>query len=173
MQASTENAGKRQGSNASKIRNAGPRMYTFLTINEGDPSQRRTKRKLLLWRIGCIPDDHKCTWDVRNTPKPPGSHLIGCSGIGAVVSGLYRGLTEHHRPEQGSHTWLDIVLNDRALIKKPEVCEAIRGKWAGCGRCALGGTQSPERAVGLWDMKRVVAQDKKEEGGEEGAKTSN
>ena len=32
MQALTEDAGKRQGSNGSKIRNAGPRMDTFLTI---------------------------------------------------------------------------------------------------------------------------------------------
>ena len=55
MRASTENAGKRRGSNASKIRSAGPRIDTFLAIREGDRSHRDTKRKLLLWRVGCIP----------------------------------------------------------------------------------------------------------------------
>ena len=55
MRASTENARKSQRSNTSKIRNAGPRMDVFLTINEGDPSQCGAKRKLLLWRLGCIP----------------------------------------------------------------------------------------------------------------------
>ena len=44
MQALTENAGMRQGSNASKIRNLGPRVDTFLTINEGGSSHRGTKR---------------------------------------------------------------------------------------------------------------------------------
>ena len=38
MEALTEDAGKRQGSNAPKIRNAGLRVDTFITIKEGDPS---------------------------------------------------------------------------------------------------------------------------------------
>ena len=55
MQASTEDAGKRQGSNTSETRNVGPRMDTFLTINEGDLLQRDTKRKLVPWRLDWIP----------------------------------------------------------------------------------------------------------------------
>ena len=70
-QALTGDARERQGSNASKIRNVGPRMDTFLTINEGDPSQRGTKRKLLLWRLVASQDDRKCVWGARDTPKPP------------------------------------------------------------------------------------------------------
>ena len=127
MQALTEDAGRRQGSNASKISNVGPRMGTFLTINEGDPSQRSTKRKLLLLMLGCIPRRSQMCLGCSEYTKTTRSHLIRCSGIEVAISGLYKGLAEYHRPEQGSYTWLDVVLNDKALINKPEAREAIRG----------------------------------------------
>ena len=117
MQTSTENAGKKQGSNVSKIRNAGPRMDTFLTINEEDPSQRGTKRKLLIWRLSCIPGQPQTYLGYSEYTKAIRSHLVRYSGIEAAVPGLYRGLAEHHRPEQGSYAWLGIVLNDKTLIK--------------------------------------------------------
>ena len=70
--------------------------------------------------------------------KTTRSHLARYSGIEAAGSGLYRGLAEHHRPEQGSHTWLDIVLNDKTLIKKREVWEAIRGGMGALWKTCLG-----------------------------------
>ena len=77
MQASTEHAGKRKGSDASKIRNVGPRTDTFLTIMEGDQSQRDTKRKLLCGGLVASQDDHKCAWDAQNTPKLPAATRLG------------------------------------------------------------------------------------------------
>ena len=55
MQASMESTERSQGSIALKIRNAGPGIDTFVTQMGDDPSQRGIKRKVLLWRVGCIP----------------------------------------------------------------------------------------------------------------------
>ena len=109
--------------------------------------------------------------------KTTRNHLVKCSGIEAAISGLYRCLGGHQQLEQDTHTWLDIVLNDKTLIKRPEEWEAIEKGWASYGRYVSVGTQSPERADGQRDMKRVAAQElKKEERqkrGEEGVKISN
>lgn len=43
MQASAGITGRRQESNASRIRNVGPRMNTFLTMKEGDRYSRVPK----------------------------------------------------------------------------------------------------------------------------------
>ena len=40
--------------------------------------------------------------------------------------------------EQVSHTWLDIVLNDKKYIKKPEMWEVIRGGMGKLWRICLG-----------------------------------
>ena len=59
--------------------------------------------------------------------KATRSHLVECSGIEAAISGLCTGMAGRHRLEQGPHTWLDVVLNDKKYIKKAGVWEAIRG----------------------------------------------
>ena len=71
--------GKRQGSNASKIRNAGPRMDTFLTISEGDRSQRGIKRKLLLWRVGCILGRLQMCLGCSEYTKATRNHLVAAT----------------------------------------------------------------------------------------------
>ena len=120
MQALTEDAGKSQGSNGSKIRNAGPRMDSILTINEGERSQRGIKRKLHLWRDGLIPGRPQMCLGCSEYTKTTHNHIVKCSGIEAAISGLYGGLGGHQQLEQGTHTWLDIVSNDKTLIKRPE-----------------------------------------------------
>ena len=97
--------------------------------------------------------------------KATRNHLVKCSGIEAAISGLCGGLGGHQQLEQGSHTWLDIVLNDKALINKPEVWEAIRGGMGKLWGHVSVGTQESERADGQRDMKRVVAQELKKEVG--------
>ena len=117
MQANRGDARERQGSNASKICNVGPRMDTFLTINEGDSSQRGTKRKMLLWRVGCIPGRPQMCLGCSEYTKATRNHLVKCSEIEAAIMRLCRGLDGHHQLEQGTHTCLDVVLNDKRYIK--------------------------------------------------------
>ena len=68
--------------------------------------------------------------------KATRSHLVRCSGIEAAMKKLCKRPKGHQQLEQGTHTWLDIVLNDKKYIKKPEEWEAIRelmGKlWKTC-----------------------------------------
>ena len=85
-----------------------------------DPSQRGAKRKLLPWRLGCIPGRPQMCLGCSECTKAAHSHLIRGSRIEAAGSGLYRGAAEHHQPEQVFYTWLDIVLSDKNLTKKPE-----------------------------------------------------
>lgn len=82
------------------------------------------------------------------------SCLVKCSDIEAAISGLCRGLAGHQQLEQGSHTWLDIVLNDKKHIKKPEVRETIRGGMGKPWRTCLGQNPEPEKATGRRVMKR-------------------
>ena len=49
--------------------------------------------------------------------KATRNHLVKCSGIEAATSGLYGDLGEHHQLERGTHTCLDIILNDEKYIK--------------------------------------------------------
>ena len=117
MQARAEDARERQGSNASKIRSVGPRMDTFLTTNAGDPSWRGTKRKLLIWKAGCIPGRPQMCLGCSEYTKATCNHLVKCSGIEAAIVGLCRDLDSHHQLEQGTHIYLDIVLNDKRHTK--------------------------------------------------------
>ena len=118
--------GKRQGSTALKIRNTGPQMDTFLTMMEGEQSQRATKRRLLLWRLGCIPGRPQMCQGCTGYTKATRSHVIRCSGVEAKIKELRTGLISHQELKQDSHTWLDVILNDIESIKKPEVWEAVR-----------------------------------------------
>ena len=87
--------GKRQGTTALKIRNTGPQMDIFLTMIEGEQSQRATKRKLLLWRLCCIPGrPQKCQGCTAYT-KATRSHVIRCSGIEAKIKELCTSLISH------------------------------------------------------------------------------
>ena len=70
--------------------------------------------------------------------KATRSHLVKCSGVEAAIMGLCRGLGGHHQLEQGAHTCLDIVLNDKRYIKNVEVWEAIRGGMGKIWRTWLG-----------------------------------
>ena len=71
MQASTEVTGKKQGSNTSKIRNAGPRMDTFLMIKEGYLSRRDTKRKPFYGDLAVSQDDHEYARGSQSRSKLP------------------------------------------------------------------------------------------------------
>ena len=83
-----ESTKKRQGSTAPKIRNTGPGIDTFVTQMEGGPSQRGIKRKLLLWRVDCIPGRPQVCLGCSEYTKATRSHLIKCSGIEAAIMGL-------------------------------------------------------------------------------------
>ena len=60
--------------------------------------------------------------------KATRNHLVKCSGIEAAISGLNGGLGGHHQLEQGTHTCLDVVLNDKRYIKNVEVWEEKLGR---------------------------------------------
>ena len=75
--------------------------------------------------------------------------------------GLCGSLGGHHQLERGTHTCLDVVLNDERYIKNVEVWEAVRVGMGKLWRTWLGGNRELERALGLEVMKRVVAQELK------------
>ena len=52
--------------------------------------------------------------------------------------GLCRGLDGRHQLERGTHTCLDIILNDEKYIKNVEVWEAIRVGMGKVWRTCLG-----------------------------------
>lgn len=95
MQTSTEIEWRRQGWNASKISNAGPRMDTFLTIKEGDLSQRGIKRKLVLWRLDCIPGRSQMCLRCFGYTKVTRSYSVRCGGK-AAIKGLCNDLKVYH-----------------------------------------------------------------------------
>ena len=66
------------------------------------------------------------------------NHLVKCSGIEAAIMRLCRGLNGYHQLEQGTHTCLDIVLNDKRYIKNLEEREEIRGGMGRLWRTCLG-----------------------------------
>ena len=91
--------------------------------------------------------------------------------------GLCIGLDGHHQLEQGTHTCLDIVLNDKRYIKNVEVWEAIRGGMDKVWRTCLGRRPGVGKGIRSWGHEESSGPElKKEEGqkrGEEGAKVSN
>ena len=70
--------------------------------------------------------------------KATRNHLVKCSGIEAAIMGVCRGLDGHHQLERGSHTCLDVVLNDERYVRNVEVWEAIRGGVGKLWRTCLG-----------------------------------
>ena len=106
--------------------------------------------------------------------KATRNHLVKYSGIEAAISGLYGGLEGHRQLEQGSHTWLDIVLDDKTLINKPEVWEAIREGMGKVWRTCLG--RNPVTRKGGWSAGHEGSSGPRNEErrrAEEGAKISN
>ena len=86
---------------------------------------------------------------------------------------MYRGLGGHHQLEQGIHTWLDIVLNDKTLIKRPEEWEAIREGMGKLWRICLGRNSGARK--GGWSAGHEESSGPRNEerrGAEEGAKIS-
>ena len=70
--------------------------------------------------------------------KATRNHLIKRSGIETAIMGLCRGLDGHQQLERGTHTYLDIVLNDEKYTRNVEVREAIRGGMGKPWRTCLG-----------------------------------
>ena len=102
------------------------------------------------------------------------NHLVKCSGIETAISGLYGGLGGHYQLEQGTHTWLDIVLNVKTLIKRPEEWEAIREGMGKLWRTCLG--RNPVTREGGWSAGHEESSGPRIEerrGAEEGTKISN
>ena len=93
----------RQGTNASKIRNEGPLIDRFLIIKEGDLTQRDSKRKLFLWRLGCIAGRPQICLGCSEYTKATRSHLVRCSGIEAAMKILCKRPEGHQQLEQGTH----------------------------------------------------------------------
>ena len=96
--------------------------------------------------------------------KATRNHLVKCSGIEVAISGLYRGLGGHHQLEQGTHTWLDFVLNDKDLIIRPEVWEAIRGGMGKLWTTCLGrnlGVRKGVRSEGHEEGRRGVKMERR------------
>ena len=93
------------------------------------------------------------------------NHLVKCSGIEAAIMGLCRGLDGHRQLERGTHTCLDVVLNDKRYIKNVEVWEAVRVGMGKLWRTWLRRKPGVRKGIRSGGHEESVAQEmKKEEG---------
>lgn len=64
---------KEAGVDSLENRESGSRVDTLLAMMEDSPSQRGTKRKVLLWRLSCVLGDNKYARNARSMLKPSGA----------------------------------------------------------------------------------------------------